>query len=60
MSYNELEVKNGVEAQVAYAKFKYLPKEDIQVLRESLIKYCGQDTYSMFKILSKLYIKSQD
>lgn len=55
LSYDKLNVKNGVEASSTYAMFSYLPKEDIEIYRKDLIKYCGQDTYSMVIILNKLY-----
>ena len=54
LSYKELDIHNGVEAVIAYSKFKYLPKEDILDLRNNLIKYCGLDTYSMFVILNNI------
>ena len=58
LSYSDLEVKNGIDAQLAYAKFKYLPQEDIDELRKNLIIYCKQDTYSMVEILDGLIKKS--
>lgn len=54
MSYDNLGVKNGVEAQIAYGMFKTLDKEDIISLRNQLIEYCGQDTYSMYLILKEI------
>ena len=54
MSYDNLGVKNGVEAQIAYGMFKTLDKEDIISLRNELIEYCGQDTYSMYLILKEI------
>ncbi len=57
ISYNDLEVKNGCEAQVAYLQFSYLAKEDIEKLHNELIVYCKQDTYSMVEILDGLIKK---
>lgn len=54
LSYKELDIHNGIEAIIAYSKFKYLPKEDILELREKLKKYCGLDTYSMVVILNNI------
>lgn len=51
LSYKDLNIHNGVEAIINYAKFRYLEKEDIEELRKNLIEYCGLDTYSMFVIL---------
>jgi hypothetical protein len=60
LSYEDLDVKNGTEAIAVYARFKSLPKEDIAVLREDLIKYCRQDTWAMVVILKNLRKKLQD
>lgn len=54
LSYDDLDVKNGLEAQEAYSKFKYMEKEDIEEEREKLIKYCKLDTWSMVTILKGL------
>lgn len=54
LKYEDLKVKNGTEAIALYAGFKRLPPEDIEVLREDLIKYCRQDTWSLFLILDAL------
>jgi len=51
ISYSDLEVKNGCEAQIAYLMFKYLPLDEIKQIRNDLITYCKQDTYSMVEIL---------
>ena len=51
ISYADLDVKNGVEAQISYLQFKTMPYEDILKEREKLLIYCGQDTYSMVEIL---------
>lgn len=56
-SYSDFEVKNGLDAQTSYLMFKTLPKEDIELEREKLLIYCGQDTYSMVEILDGLIKK---
>lgn len=54
LTYSDLNVKNGTEAIAAYASFKYLSPEDIEILREDLLKYCRQDTWAMVVILKNL------
>jgi len=55
LNYHSLElVHNGEEASNLYANMEYLPKEEQEKLRESLLKYCGLDTYAMVKIWEKL------
>ncbi len=54
LSYDELNIKNGVIASNSYAKFRYLEKEEIEEIRKDLIDYCGQDTWSMVVILKGL------
>lgn len=54
LSYHGLAVGNGTEAIAAYAKFKDLDSEDLEVVRNDLITYCKQDTYAMVLILWKL------
>jgi len=54
LSYSELNVKKGTEAIAAYARFKHLPPEDIEVLREDLLRYCRRDTWSMVVVLNNL------
>ena len=54
LNYQNLDVKNGLEAQEAYSKFRYLEKEDIELERKKLIDYCKLDTWSMVLILREL------
>lgn len=54
LSYSDLEVSNGTEALVTYAKFPSLEKREYDYLYESLIKYCQQDTWAMVEILKGL------
>jgi hypothetical protein len=54
LSYQNLDVKNGLEAQEAYSKFRYMSTEDIEEERQKLIEYCKLDTWSMVVILNGL------
>ena len=49
-----MEVANGVEAMVTYAKFPKLNKLDFEHKYKKLEEYCQQDTYAMFKVLEGL------
>lgn len=53
-SYEGMNVANGCEAIAAYGAFKYSSNEEIEKIRQDLIKYCGLDTYSMVEILRGL------
>lgn len=57
LNYADLNVKNGTDAIAAYASFKHLPPEDIEIFREDLLKYCRLDTWSMVVILNNLKMK---
>lgn len=55
LNYSNLElVHNGDEAMNIYARLDEYPKEEQEYIRESLLKYCGLDTYAMVKIYEKL------
>lgn len=54
LSYDDLEVKNGTEALVTYAKFKDMKEDEKQQNYEALLEYCKQDTWAMVVILKKL------
>ncbi len=54
LSYKTLDVKNGTEAIVEYAGYPHLTKEELENKRNSLIKYCQQDTWAMVVILDAL------
>ena len=56
MTYKNLAVSNGGEAQLAYLALmgnELKPAERVQMVA-NLKKYCGQDTLAMVKILEKL------
>lgn len=54
LTYQGMEVANGIEALVAYATFpKLLPKE-YHHKYQKLVEYCKQDTWAMVEILQGL------
>ena len=55
LDYHNLEgVHNGSEAMSTYANLGNLSKEEQQIVRNNLLKYCELDTYAMVKIYKKL------
>ncbi len=55
LDYHNLdEVHNGSEAMNAYFRMNELSREDLEKLRENLLRYCELDTYAMVRILEKL------
>lgn len=56
MSYEGLGIANGDNAMAAFAlmALEQVNKEDMQLIRKDLLKYCKQDTYAMVKLHSKL------
>lgn len=59
LDYHNLEgVHNGAEASACFAGMASRPPEEIRVMREQLLKYCGLDTYAMVKVLRKLKEKA--
>lgn len=51
MSYDKLDVRDGVEAQVAWARMKSSKdKQERMKLEVDLKRYCGQDTLAMVKL----------
>lgn len=56
LNYHNLEgdVHNGGEAQSIFPKIKDMPPEEAKRARESLLKYCGLDTFALVKVLEKL------
>ena len=59
LTYKDMEIANGVEALVTYAKFNSMTKEEYDYKYQKLIEYCMQDTWSMVEILwgLKKYLK---
>lgn len=55
LNYHNLDqIHNGTEAMNVFATMAELPPEEVEKLRENLLKYCGLDTYAMVKVLEKL------
>ena len=55
LDYHNLEgVHNGSEAMNTFANLGNLSKEEQQIVRNNLLKYCELDTYAMVKIWDKL------
>lgn len=51
LSYKNMEIANGVQALVTYAKFKQMDKVEYEYKYQKLVEYCQQDTWAMFEIL---------
>ena len=55
LDYHSLEgIHNGSEASSAFATLAEKEPEEIERIRNNLLKYCGLDTYAMVKVLAKL------
>jgi hypothetical protein len=54
LSYAQLDIGNGSEALVAYAKFPHLEGAAFHKIYQDLITYCKQDTWAMVEILNAL------
>lgn len=55
LDYHNLDgVHNGSEASAAFEDMENHSPEEIQRMRENLLKYCGLDTYAMVRVLEKL------
>ena len=54
LDYHNLElIHNGEEASSSFLDMKNKSKEEINKIRESLLRYCELDTYAMVKIYEK-------
>ena len=54
LSYKGMEIGNGVEALVTYAKFPKMDKLDFEHKYKKLVQYCQQDTWAMYFVLEGL------
>ena len=55
LNYHNLEgVHNGAEAMDIFPRIKDMPKEEQEVARHNLLKYCELDTFAMVKIWQEL------
>ncbi|MBU3917461.1 DUF2779 domain-containing protein [bacterium] len=57
MSYEGMPISNGGNAMAAFAMMaqKQVDEDEMQSIKENLLKYCEQDTYAMVKLHSKLF-----
>lgn len=53
-SYQDLEVKNGTDAIVEYARYDLMSERERKRKQEALKTYCCQDTWAMVEILNGL------
>ena len=54
LTYKGMEIGNGVEALVTYAKFSKMDKIEYEYKYQKLVEYCRQDTWAMVEILKGL------
>ena len=54
LTYNGMEIGNGMEAVYAYAGFNGLTEAELKEKRHALTLYCQQDTWAMVEILDNL------
>lgn len=54
LTYQGMEIGNGMEAVYAYAGFKDLSETELKEKRNALTLYCQQDTWAMVEILENL------
>ena len=54
LTYKGMEIGNGVEALVTYARFPKLDKQDYEYKYKKLVEYCQQDTWAMYCVLKGL------
>lgn len=54
LTYKGMEIANGVDALVTYAKFKQMDKLEYDYKYQKLVEYCKQDTWAMVEILNGL------
>ena len=55
LNYHNLEgVHNGNEAMSIFPKIKDMPKEEQEIARHNLLKYCELDTFAMVKVWQEL------
>ena len=54
LTYKGMEIANGVEALVTYAKFPKMTQVEYEYKYQKLVEYCRQDTWAMVEILKGL------
>ena len=54
LDYHNLDlIHNGGEASASFLEMEDKSKEEVEIIRKSLLKYCELDTYAMVKIYEK-------
>ncbi|MBN2268663.1 MAG: DUF2779 domain-containing protein, partial [Acholeplasmataceae bacterium] len=54
LTYKGMDIGNGTDALVAYAKFPTMDESTFKKTYQDLLEYCKQDTWAMVKILREL------
>lgn len=54
LTYKGMEIGNGTEALVTYAKFPKMSEEEYKYKYQKLVEYCQQDTWAMYCVLNGL------
>ncbi len=54
LTYKGMEVGNGIDALITYARFPKMDELDYQHKYKKLVEYCQQDTWAMFCVLEGL------
>jgi hypothetical protein len=54
LSYNDLEISNGSQALVTYAKLPQMDETTKKATLEAMVAYCKQDTWAMVEIYKEL------
>ena len=49
-----MDISNGGEALITYAKFPTMDKKEYEYKYQKLLEYCKQDTWAMVVILKKI------
>lgn len=52
LSYQDMEIGNGIEAMITYASFPKLLDLDYKHKYKKLVEYCKQDTWAMYCVLN--------
>ena len=53
-AYDDLVINDGVKAFKAYDKLTNMSETEVKITKENLLRYCRQDTYSMYQIIQGL------
>ena len=58
LTYEDMEVGNGIEALITYARFSSMTEAEYTHSYEKLVEYCKQDTYAMYSVFEGLKAKT--